>query len=41
MSEEGVLCEECNEKSWDIQSLGKKLCNDCYGTTYRQAHESW
>ena len=41
MPVEDVLCEECNKKSWEIQSLGKKLCDDCYSTTYRQAHESW
>ena len=41
MPEKDSLCEGCNEKTWEIKSLGKKLCNDCYVTTYRQAHESW
>ena len=35
------LCEECRRKPWEVESLGKKFCNNCYGTNFRQAHESW
>ena len=34
-------CEECKKEPWEVESLGKKLCNNCYGTNFRQAHESW
>ena len=35
------VCEECKKEPWEVESLGKKLCNNCYGTNFRQAHESW
>ena len=35
------LCEECKEETWEVESLGKKFCHNCYGSNFRQAHESW
>ena len=41
MSEDNELCEDCKKESWEVESLGKKYCNNCYGSTYSQAHEAW
>ena len=41
MSDDSSLCQECNKESWGVESLGKKFCNNCYGSNFRQAHESW
>ena len=41
MPENDELCEVCKKEMWQVESLGKRLCEDCYGSTYRQAHESW
>ena len=41
MFENADLCEECKKEPWEVESLGKKLSNNCYGTNFRQAHESW
>jgi hypothetical protein len=41
MSSGDDLCQECKKEIWEVESLGKKLCNNCYGSNFRQAHESW
>ena len=41
MPEDNELCEECKKKTWEVESLSKKFCKDCYGNNFRQAHESW
>ena len=41
MSNNADCCEECKKELWEFESLGKKYCENCYGYTFRQAHESW